>query len=76
MSVSSEDAVVVAADVAGLALEEGEFPFVDSYRTVKMGTRRFDCRLTLRAGKVEWNSDARGMPVWDTLGPDYMAQPV
>ena len=64
------------ADVAGLALEEGEFPFVDSYRTVRMGTQRLDCRLTLRAGKVEWNSDARGMPLWDSLPGDYMAQPV
>jgi len=64
------------ADIAGLALEEGEFPFVDSYRTVKMGTRRLDCRLTLRAGKVEWNSDARGLSPWDSLPGDYMGQPV
>ena len=64
------------ADVAALALEEGEFPLVDSYRTVKMATQRLDCRLTIRAGNVEWNSDARGMPLWDTLPNDYMGQPV
>ncbi len=64
------------ADVAAFALEEGEFPFVDSYRAVKMGSRRLDCRLTLRAGEIVWNVDARGMPLWDTLPDDYMPVPV
>jgi dihydroorotase len=63
------------ADLAAFALDEGEFPFVDSYRAVKMGTQRLDCKLTLRAGEIVWNIDARGMAMWDTQGK-YLALPL
>ena len=56
------------ADVAAFALEEGDFPFVDSDRTVRMGSRRLDCRLTLRAGEIMWNIDARGVSSWAAAG--------
>ena len=58
------------ADVAVFKLEEGEFPFLDSYLAKLVGDRRLDCRLTLRAGSIVWNIDALGAPSWDTLG-DY-----
>jgi dihydroorotase len=38
------------ADVAVLALEEGEFPFTDSYRKEERAKRRLVARHTIRAG--------------------------
>ena len=39
------------ADVAVLVLEEGEFPFTDSYRREERATRRLVARHTIRAGE-------------------------
>jgi dihydroorotase len=53
------------ADVAVLALDEGEFSFVDCGRTTLQGTQRLRCLLTLRAGEMVWNPDGLGLPTWD-----------
>jgi dihydroorotase len=56
------------ADVAVLALEEGEFGFVDCGRTRLAARRRLRCALTLRAGAVVYNPDGRGLPGWERGG--------
>jgi predicted amidohydrolase len=38
------------ADVAALALEEGEFPLTDSYRQTEHAGRRLVARHTIRGG--------------------------
>ncbi|MGI8644300.1 MAG: amidohydrolase family protein [Thermomicrobiales bacterium] len=53
------------ADVAVLALDEGEFAFVDCGRTTLKGGHRLRCQLTLRAGETVWNPDGLGLPGWD-----------
>ncbi|HEV2065274.1 MAG TPA: amidohydrolase/deacetylase family metallohydrolase, partial [Thermomicrobiales bacterium] len=52
------------ADVAVLALDEGEFSFVDCGRTTLQGNQRLCCLLTLRAGETVWNPDGLGLPTW------------
>ena len=58
------------ADVAVLALHEGDFGFVDSGRARMAGGRKLECELTLRAGQVAWDLNGRSRPSWDDLG-DY-----
>ena len=58
------------ADVAVLALHEGDFGFVDSGRARMNGGRKLECELTLRAGQVVWDLNGRSRPSWDDLG-DY-----
>ncbi|MDP9363547.1 MAG: amidohydrolase/deacetylase family metallohydrolase [Chloroflexota bacterium] len=53
------------ADVAVLALEEGDFSFVDCGQTRLDGRLRLRCALTLRAGEVVYNPDGWGLPTWD-----------
>lgn len=52
------------ADVAVLALDEGDFAFVDCGRTTLHGTHRLRCQLTLRAGETVWNPDGLGLAGW------------
>ncbi len=40
------------ADLAVLALDEGEFPFLDTHHTVRHGTQKFRATHTIRAGEV------------------------
>jgi dihydroorotase len=42
----------LAGDVAVLALEEGSFPFTDSYRTSEVANRRLVARYTVCGGEV------------------------
>jgi dihydroorotase len=53
------------ADVAVLARDEGAFSFVDCGQTRLDGRLRLRCALTLRAGEVVYNPDARGLPTWE-----------
>ena len=56
------------ADIAVLALQEGEFGFVDSGRARMSGTQRLECRLTVRQGQVVWDRDGLSRPCWEDLG--------
>jgi dihydroorotase len=42
----------LAGDVAVLSLDEGEFPFTDSYRRAEQVGRRFVARHTICGGEV------------------------
>ncbi|MGH2535597.1 MAG: amidohydrolase/deacetylase family metallohydrolase [Thermomicrobiales bacterium] len=52
------------ADVAVLALDEGDFSFVDCGRVRLDGRQRLRCALTLRAGEAVYNPHGRGLPTW------------
>lgn len=59
------------ADVAVLALEKGIFPLQDCGYTRVDATQRLMCRLTLRAGKIVFDRDARTVPRWEDAPPEY-----
>ena len=52
------------ADVAVLALDEGEFGFVDCGQTRLQSNQRLRCVLTLRAGEIVYNPLGLGLPTW------------
>lgn len=54
-----------AADIAVLALDEGEFTFVDCERTTMSGSQRLRCEMTMFGGEVVYNPNGRGLPSWE-----------
>ncbi|MBW3632720.1 MAG: amidohydrolase/deacetylase family metallohydrolase [Chloroflexi bacterium] len=52
------------ADVAVLALDEGDFGFVDCGRTRLDSSQRLRCVLTIRAGEIVYNPLGIGVPSW------------
>src|SRR3712207_5033681 len=54
------------ADVAVLAVDEGEFAFVDCGKTRLVGNRRLRCVLTIRAGEIVYNPEGLGLPTWES----------
>ena len=59
------------ADVAVLRLEKGRFGFIDSFGARFLGTERLTCELTLRDGKVVYDTNGLTRPDWSTLPRDY-----
>ncbi len=57
------------ADIAVLALERGQFAFLDSGRAKLTGGVRLRCALTVRAGKVVWDPDGLDAEDWREAGP-------
>ncbi len=55
------------ADIAVLAVRQGEFGFIDSSGAKMTGTRKLECELTVRAGQVVWDLNGRAAPDWTTL---------
>jgi dihydroorotase len=58
-----------AADIAVLALERGRFAFLDSGRGKLTGEQRIRCVLTVRNGKVVWDSEGLSLADWTNAGP-------
>jgi dihydroorotase len=56
------------ADVAVLELQSGVFAFKDSWGAKRLGTKRLECALTIRNGKLVFDRDGRGFPLWTTAG--------
>jgi dihydroorotase len=56
------------ADVAVLALKEGEFPYIDSGGARYVGTKQLSCVLTLRAGQVVWDPQGLTRRDWAEAG--------
>ncbi|MBL8295470.1 MAG: amidohydrolase/deacetylase family metallohydrolase, partial [Bryobacterales bacterium] len=52
------------ADVAVLRIEQGQFGFLDSAGARYTGRQRVTCEMTLRAGKVVWDLNARAALDW------------
>jgi dihydroorotase len=53
------------ADVAVLALDEGDFGFVDCEKTTMRGDQRLHCELTVYAGDIVYNPNGRGLTSWE-----------
>jgi dihydroorotase len=64
-------AVGSEADVALLNLADGEFPLIDCGKGKIIGTRRLECLMTLRAGKVVYNPHGMELPAWQDAPPEY-----
>jgi len=62
-----------AADVAVLRVAEGRFGFVDSFGARMLGTRKLECELTVRNGRVVWDANGITREDWEGLGK-YGAQ--
>ena len=55
--------VGAVADVAVLSIREGDFGFFDYTGFKVKGTKKFECEVTLRAGKIVYDLNARTTPV-------------
>ena len=58
-----------AADIAVLELEKGSFAFLDSGRGKLIGDKRLRCVLTVKDGKVVWDTEGLSLTDWSTAGP-------
>ena len=56
------------ADIAVFRLKNGVFAFKDAWRHKDLGTRKFECVLTVRAGEEVFDLEGRGYPEWDKAG--------
>lgn len=63
------------ADIAALSLNDGQFNFMDSDHGTFPGKQRFRAELTIRAGKVVWDWNARSGVPYQKLGPAYGVRP-
>ena len=63
--------VGAGADIAVFRLESGDFGFVDSFGARLIGSQKLTCELTLRDGKVVYESNGITRPDWQTLPGDY-----
>ena len=57
------------ADIAVFELEKGKFGFLDGNFTRLDATRRFRCLLTVRNGRIVWDSDGLSIPDTIRAGP-------
>ncbi len=53
------------ADIAVLALDEGDFTYVDCERTTLPGTQRLRCEMTIYGGNIVYNPNGRGLATWE-----------
>jgi len=65
----------VEADVAVFNLLEGSFALTDCGQARMAGSRRLDCRLTLRAGQVVYDPSGLSMPDWEHAPEAYWETP-
>ncbi len=54
-----------AADISVLNIREGKFGFIDTRGLRIDGTRKLECELTIREGKVVWDLNGISKPLWD-----------
>lgn len=59
------------ADVAVLSLHKGKFGFADMYGARLAGTKRLQCEMTIRDGKVVYELNALSRRDWHTLPKGY-----
>lgn len=62
------------ADIAVLELQNGVFAFKDAWGAKRLGTKRIECAMTIRDGKLVYDRDGRAFPIWTTAG-DYEVIP-
>lgn len=54
------------ADVAIFSLRKGDFGFLDVRGTKLKGTHKLETEMTIRSGKIVWDLNGLGAPVWNT----------
>jgi len=61
------------ADVAVIALQEGDFVFADCGKAKMLGSKRLECVLTVRRGEVVYDPKGLTMPEWEKAPAEYWA---
>jgi dihydroorotase len=56
------------ADVAVFSLRSGVFAYKDAWQKKRMSTKKLECVLTIRDGKLVYDLDGRGFPEWKEAG--------
>ena len=56
------------ADVAVFRLESGVFAYMDSWRKKQLGTKRLQCVMTVRGGRIVFDEEGLAFPEWQTAG--------
>jgi dihydroorotase len=59
------------ADIAVLALDEGDFTYVDCERTTLRGSQRLRCEMTIYGGDIVYNPNGRGLMTWEQDALDH-----
>jgi dihydroorotase len=54
------------ADIAVFTLRDGDFGFIDVRRLKMKGTQKLEAELTIRAGRIVWDLNGIGSPLWDS----------
>ncbi len=55
------------ADVAVFTLRKGDFGFLDVRGTKMKGNQKLEAELTIRSGKIVWDLNGIGAPMWDEV---------
>lgn len=55
------------ADIAVFSLRNGDFGFLDVRGTKMKGTQKLEAELTIRAGRIVWDLNGIGSPLWDAV---------
>jgi dihydroorotase len=55
------------ADIAVFSLRKGDFGFLDVRGTKMKGTQKLEAELTIRAGKIVWDLNGIGAPMWNEV---------
>lgn len=55
------------ADVAVFTLRKGDFGFLDVRGTKMKGTQKLEAELTIRGGRIVWDLNGIGSPMWDEI---------
>ena len=63
------------ADIAVLKYLEGKFGFSDCGRAKMIGTKKFDCIMTIRAGDIVFDPTGLSMPEWKNAPAPYWVIP-
>lgn len=56
------------ADVAVFQLRDGVFAYKDAWHNKRLGTKKLETVLTIRAGELVFDRDGRAFPQWTTAG--------
>ena len=56
------------ADIAVFRLESGVFAYMDSWRKKQLGTKRLECVMTVRGGRIVFDEEGVAFPEWHTAG--------
>lgn len=59
------------ADIAVLRLDYGQFAYWDCGKAKLMGDQQLSCDMTIRAGEIVYDKEARSMPIWQDAPQDY-----